>query len=211
MSTNGSLEATSTSTADASPEPRDITTARLDAPHTNNDVQPSSTPVEMSNLNSRPQSGPHASQDTTVPPHDSTATSIPNTSQENQPPASNATENPTITSPENRQPLSTSFTNTSTTATVDRKISTAIGPSTDQPILIPKEPEALAPSLMMTLLLTTGARHPFKIDEKYLKKRNVNVTANDPFNMSVYTLKELIWREWREGKANFPQNRRHGT
>jgi hypothetical protein len=49
------------------------------------------------------------------------------------------------------------------------------------------------------LLLTTGARHPYKIDEKYLKKRNVTVEEMDPYNISVYTLKELIWRDWREG------------
>lgn len=52
------------------------------------------------------------------------------------------------------------------------------------------------------LLLTTGARHPYKIDEKYLKKRNVTVEAMDPYNISVYTLKELIWRDWREGTLN---------
>jgi len=51
---------------------------------------------------------------------------------------------------------------------------------------------------MITLLLTTGARHPFKIDPKYLLKRNVDVQGNDPFNLSVYKLKELILREWRE-------------
>lgn len=60
------------------------------------------------------------------------------------------------------------------------------------------------PVLVITLLLTSGARHPYKIDEKYLTKRNVNIpgtTENgkkDPFSISVYTLKELILREWRE-------------
>lgn len=49
------------------------------------------------------------------------------------------------------------------------------------------------------LLLTSGSRHPYKIEEKYLKKRNVNVENMDPYNISVYTLKELIWRDWREG------------
>jgi hypothetical protein len=49
------------------------------------------------------------------------------------------------------------------------------------------------------LLLTSGARHPYKIEEKYLKKRNINVENMDPYNISVYTLKELIWRDWREG------------
>jgi hypothetical protein len=56
------------------------------------------------------------------------------------------------------------------------------------------------PSLVITLLLTTGSRHPFTIDGKYLRKRSVNVENNDPFLMSVYTLKELIWREWRSGR-----------
>jgi Ubiquitin-2 like Rad60 SUMO-like len=51
---------------------------------------------------------------------------------------------------------------------------------------------------MITLLLTSGARHPFKLDAKYLSKRNVEVPGNDPFNLSVYKLKELILREWRE-------------
>ena len=60
------------------------------------------------------------------------------------------------------------------------------------------------PVLVITLLLTSGARHPYKIDEKYLTKRNVTIPATtesgrkDPFSISVYTLKELILREWRE-------------
>lgn len=62
-----------------------------------------------------------------------------------------------------------------------------------------KEVEDAGPSLVITLLLTTGSRHPFTIDGKYLRKRSVNVENSDPFLMSVYTLKELIWREWRAG------------
>ncbi|KAF2002864.1 ubiquitin-like protein [Amniculicola lignicola CBS 123094] len=72
----------------------------------------------------------------------------------------------------------------------------AIGPSTDNPVV--KLDTASGPVVLITLLLTTGARHPYKIDEKYLKKRSVNVDAMDPYNISVYTLKELIWRDWRE-------------
>lgn len=54
------------------------------------------------------------------------------------------------------------------------------------------------------LLLTSGGRHPFRIDEKYLAKRNVTVTGKtedgkmDPFSITVYTLKELILRDWRK-------------
>lgn len=54
------------------------------------------------------------------------------------------------------------------------------------------------------LLLTTGARHPYKIDEKYLKKRNMQVEEMNPYNLSVYNLKELIWRDWREGTSRDP-------
>ncbi|KAJ5951867.1 uncharacterized protein N7479_010280 [Penicillium vulpinum] len=62
------------------------------------------------------------------------------------------------------------------------------------------------PSLVITLLLTTGSRHPFTIDGKYLKKRSVNVENSDPFLMSVYTLKELIWREWRSDWETRPSS-----
>ncbi|KAE8354382.1 ubiquitin-related domain-containing protein [Aspergillus coremiiformis] len=58
--------------------------------------------------------------------------------------------------------------------------------------------EDQGPSLVITLLLTSGSRHPFQIDGQYLRKRSVNVENYDPFAMSVYTLKELIWREWRQ-------------
>lgn len=71
------------------------------------------------------------------------------------------------------------------------------GEASDQAV---KEVEDAGPELVITLLLITGARHPFKIDRKYLRRRSVKVDNDDPFNMSVYTLKELIWREWRSGK-----------
>lgn len=81
--------------------------------------------------------------------------------------------------------------------------SLAIGPSVDD-----VQPVSVSPTdglvCNITLLLTTGARHPYKLDEKYLTKRNVNVPGlteagkKDPFSISVYTLKELILREWRD-------------
>ncbi|KAL4904560.1 hypothetical protein BDW74DRAFT_26400 [Aspergillus multicolor] len=61
-----------------------------------------------------------------------------------------------------------------------------------------KEPEQSGPSLTIVLLLITGTRHPFKIDAGYLRKRDVSVDNYDPFAMSVYTLKELIWRAWQD-------------
>jgi hypothetical protein len=89
-------------------------------------------------------------------------------------------------------------------STVNTRLGSATAePSTDtmQTATTTNEP---GPVLVITLLLTSGARHPYKIDEKYLIKRNVNVPGTtesgrkDPFSISVYTLKELILREWRE-------------
>lgn len=82
------------------------------------------------------------------------------------------------------------------------KTAPAIGPATDKPTPVPKEYEFEGPVLFITLLLTsTGTRHPYKLDEKYLKKRNVIVEDNNPVNISLYKLKELILRDWRDGKT----------
>ncbi len=58
----------------------------------------------------------------------------------------------------------------------------------------------LTPAVLLTLLLTSGARHAYRIDDKYLAKRSIHTLNGDPFDISVYTLKELILREWREGE-----------
>ncbi|KAH8750761.1 ubiquitin-related domain-containing protein [Diaporthe sp. PMI_573] len=95
----------------------------------------------------------------------------------------------------------------------DRADSLSIG-AADDPDGSPSNP-ADGPVCNITLLLPTGARHPYKIDDKYLAKRNVEVpevTENgkkDPFSVSVYKLKELILREWRdewEGKPASPSS-----
>jgi len=81
---------------------------------------------------------------------------------------------------------------------VTRTFSTAIGPSSESPSVPAKDNDGSGPVLTVNLLLTSGARHPFKLDQKYLAKRNVDIPSNDIFNLSVYKLKELILREWRE-------------
>ena len=91
-----------------------------------------------------------------------------------------------------------------------REDSLSIGPS-DPPAEASEEPLVCT----ITLLLPTGARHPFRIDEKYLSKRSVEVPEvtdsgrKDPFSISVYKLKELILRGWRddwEGKPASPSS-----
>ena len=92
--------------------------------------------------------------------------------------------------------------------------SLSIEPS-DPPPLAASGSTPDAPVCAITLLLPTGARHPYRIDEKYLAKRNVDIPdvtesgAKDPFSISVYKLKELILREWREewdGKPASPSS-----
>lgn len=86
------------------------------------------------------------------------------------------------------------------------KTTPAIGPATDKPTPIPKESEIEGPVLFITLLLSSnGARHPYKLDEKYLRKRNVTVEGNNPINISLYKLKELILRDWRDGESILSQ------
>lgn len=85
---------------------------------------------------------------------------------------------------------------------MDRQDSMAIGPAQDE-IKAVSAGAHDGPVCNITLLLTTGSRHPYKIDGRYLSKRNVAVPEQtesgqpDPFSISIYTLKELILREWR--------------
>ena len=53
--------------------------------------------------------------------------------------------------------------------------------------------------VFITLLMISGTRHAYRIDDKYLKKHNVQAPNHDPYEISVYTLKELILREWLDG------------
>ncbi|GAB0133041.1 hypothetical protein EsDP_00001458 [Epichloe bromicola] len=77
----------------------------------------------------------------------------------------------------------------------------AIGPAQDHITAAPGNSEG--PVCNITLLLTSGSRHPYKIDAQYLTRRNVAMPDEteagqpDPFSISIYTLKELILREWR--------------
>jgi hypothetical protein len=136
------------------------------------------------------------------------ATSTPTAEAE---PIQNPTAEPPSATPPSKDGLSpnapSAETSTATTIApqLARQESVAIGPSTEAPpaSAIPVL-DAANPVCSITLLLTSGARHPYKLDEKYLTKRNVAVPGvtesgkKDPFSISVYTLKELILREWRE-------------
>lgn len=154
----------------------------------------SSSPVEMRTL-------PASATAPTLPSTEPTAQT--SESAANPPSAQEQTSQPQEVQPLESTPIPTESMSPSASlkptppTDLTRSETEAIGPSSDTPATKPDNSNG--PVVVITLLLTTGARHPYKIDEKYLKKRNVNVEAMDPYNISVYTLKELIWRDWREG------------
>lgn len=92
---------------------------------------------------------------------------------------------------------------------IDRQDSMAIGPAQDEIKAVTAGAND-GPVCNITLLLTTGSRHPYKLDGRYLGKRNVAVPEQtesgqpDPFSISIYTLKELILREWRSDWESKP-------
>ena len=120
------------------------------------------------------------------------------------PPATESKDAPLSTSNSTTAAAATAATEDTSPPVITRLDSVAIGPNTDDPASPVAAPAEAGPVLIITLLLTSGARHPYKIDERYLTKRNVTVPGlteggkKDPFSISVYTLKELILREWRE-------------
>ncbi|KAI1178825.1 ubiquitin-related domain-containing protein [Nemania sp. FL0916] len=79
-------------------------------------------------------------------------------------------------------------------------------PETEDLTIDPVEPQPSSGALAVNIMLqlTTGVRHPFRIDEKYLTRHNVTVTGKtedgklDPTSITVYKLKELILRDWRK-------------
>lgn len=62
--------------------------------------------------------------------------------------------------------------------------------------------DSTEPILRISLMLITGARHPYTISSRYLASRKVtavDATGNfDPREISAYKLKELIWTDWRQ-------------
>lgn len=83
-----------------------------------------------------------------------------------------------------------------------------------------KAPDPLGPEFDMTpplkimlplqigILVQSGKRYDFKIDKKYLAKSNKKPDNEDPLNLTVSDLKDLILKEWRKGTPSFSPLRR---
>ncbi|KAJ8603658.1 hypothetical protein MRB53_042093 [Persea americana] len=141
----------------------------------------------------------------TADPQSSSAATIESSTQHHDLPASTSVEMHTL-----------SATTEPTTSTAAPAIEPATTTTQTPPLLrsetaeLALGPDGASPSaqidtsepvLRITLMLTTGARHPYTISSKYLASRKVTaVDANgnfDPREMSAYKLKELIWTDWR--------------
>lgn len=149
------------------------------------DTTQTAAPVEMDTLQSSSEQLPHPVD--RIDPQQSMAQ--PSDDPETTTTAAAATAaDPAHPQPSSQQPQ----------PTLTRKETEALGPATETAIT---QPTSAGPVLSITLMLTTGARHPYKIDEKYLKNRNCEAHAKDgtfePRELSGYKLKELIWTDWR--------------
>ncbi|RDA96254.1 hypothetical protein CP533_1762 [Ophiocordyceps camponoti-saundersi (nom. inval.)] len=132
------------------------------------------------------------------------------------PPASHSDDDDAPDAASDSRPLSKGKERDQDSTTKQRRESlAAIGPAQEDNRLAAPAGGDSGPVCIITLLLTSGSRHPYKIDAKYLARRNVVIPDEtsdghpDPFSISVYTLKELILREWRtdwEAKPNSPSS-----
>ncbi|PLB42216.1 uncharacterized protein BDW47DRAFT_121993 [Aspergillus candidus] len=145
-------------------------------------------PTEL-NANSHPSNPDQVSQENTV----STTGTIPGTGNDTQTPVATAQRT------DGDAPIESNEAKSATSGVQPSS------PASDASVK-ETEVEDTGPSLLITLLLITGSRHPLRIDGSYLRKRSINVENDDPFAMSVYTLKELIWRGWRQDWETRPSS-----
>ena len=52
--------------------------------------------------------------------------------------------------------------------------------------------------LQITILLQSGARSAFAVDAEYLRRHGV-AGVEAPGEMTVWQLKECVWKDWKEG------------
>jgi len=171
---------------------------------------PSSTSAAAANANELPAAGGSTvvGQDTPVEMNDlqrpAQQAQLPQSETSAPTPSSNPPQQATSLNPPNDPSAATAPVSSAPLQSDAPPAAPPVDGPSDSPGIAPAETstatsqQAPPPVVAITLLLTNGARHPYKIDEKYLRKRNIDVEDMDPFNISVFTLKELIWRDWRD-------------
>jgi hypothetical protein len=134
--------------------------------------------MDATQLSGHPQ--PHTASDPHSSPPDPTS-SAPNTT-DGDAKQLNLTPNPDSSTLSKPEDLSKA------TAAGDNIESSPISPTTSTQSIV-----------RISLLLTTGSRHPMTITRNYLKKRSVVPEDGDTYSITVYQLKQLIWNDWRSG------------
>lgn len=160
-----------------------------------------SNAVEMENLAPKPAVHTEMTTDTTSAGLASTS-DVDNTAAAQLPDKSaSGTSQPLSTDPDASEG-SASKTQAKTTL-AEEQDPLSIGPADSSMGAAPAAGDGELAVDIMLIATQSNTRHPFRINEKYLTKRNVNVTGMtedgkmDPFSITVYTLKELILRDWR--------------
>ncbi|PUU79363.1 hypothetical protein B9Z19DRAFT_1100890 [Tuber borchii] len=147
----------------------------------------------------------HTSQERLAPDQPSFATPI----------ISNSSQSIEEPNPQPPSPLTPpTVTHESTLPTTNNAATISPGSTTEDSTPPPPPPEMKPPSsslpitaskssLSITLLLISGIRHQFVINETYLESHSVTGgtgkdSLKDPFEMSVWQFKECIWKDWRD-------------
>ncbi|KAI7058857.1 hypothetical protein KC328_g11128 [Hortaea werneckii] len=189
-------EPAATTAPSSTPAPADHHPPSTSPPPVEMDALPSNEQDKAPETQHTEQSATTTSSSSPAPPQQ------PSHPDSTQPDTAAAATTTTTTDPPPSQPQQDPSTHT-------RQPSEALGPATETAIPNPTSPKSpTGPVLLITLMLTTGQRHPYKIDEKYLANRNTSATTTtktggkeegefDPLSLSGYKLKELIWTDWR--------------
>ncbi|KAK7926572.1 hypothetical protein PG985_003570 [Apiospora marii] len=173
--------------------------------------------LEMEDLTLKPaaqESAPESSAAAAASSSEPTQQAPVGGGQETSPAAQSSSQNTAVsaTPAEGEEPTASS-----TTTQSKGKAPAPVTPPREDPLMIGPAPSeeatARGDSVVEILLISTAAssRHPFKITERYLAKRNVNVPGltddgrMDLISITVYSLKELILREWRKEWETAPR------
>jgi hypothetical protein len=101
-----------------------------------------------------------------------------------------------IATTETAQEAPTAITDSDTTQLDDSNNIETTSPTINTTTTPPTSPPVV---VRISLLLTTGIRHAMTLTKGSLKKKGFLPEDNDPYSLTVYQLKQMIFNEWRAG------------
>jgi len=203
---------TQTASSDSAQLPHEVTTTAAPPEQQQEHLEQSPEAASSSLPAAREEAAKDETKEETAIVHPVTTTA----EEQGAPEANNTAPSAATADNQDVEPQSLSLDSAAPPAAAVEKITPQEETAADSDSINPPSPSPAQPQpsqssvCTITLLLPTGARHPYKIDEKYLSKRGVEIPEpGDPFSVSVYKLKELILREWRDewdGKPASPSS-----